>query len=96
MASRLYPHLESRNLQQMQAYRELPDSSLFREHRVRVAVDPADLPGYKADRIVCSRCGEGVNFGRFLETDGRQLCLSCADPELRYWEPDDQQESRSS
>ena len=90
-ASLLYPHLESRNLQQMQAYRELSDADLFREQRVRVAVDPADLPGYKAQRIVCSRCREGINFGRFIEVAGQQLCLSCAHPELRYWQPEDSQ-----
>jgi formylmethanofuran dehydrogenase subunit E len=89
LAGRLYPHLENRNLQQMQAYRELPNSDLFREQWVRVTVDPADLPGYKASRIVCSRCGEGVNFGRFVQVAGQQLCLSCAHPELRYWEAAD-------
>ena len=92
LAARLYPHLDKKNVQQMQAYRELPDASLFREQWVRVTVDPADLPGYKVDRIVCSRCGEGVNFGRVVEVDGQQLCLSCADPKLRYWEPDGRQE----
>jgi formylmethanofuran dehydrogenase subunit E len=88
-ASRLYPHIENRNLQQMQAYRELPDSDLFYERWVRVAVDAADLPGYKAERIVCARCGEGVNFGRFVRVDGEKICLSCAHPELRYWTPAD-------
>ena len=71
--------------QQMQAYRELPDDQLFRVERVEVAVDPAELPGYKAERVVCARCGEGVNFGRFEEVNGERLCLSCAGPERRYW-----------
>ncbi len=92
LASRLYPHLENRNRQQMQAYRDLPDSDLFREQSVCVTVDPADLPGYKAERIVCPRCGEGVNFGRFVETGGQQICLSCAYPEQRYWKPSDPRE----
>jgi formylmethanofuran dehydrogenase subunit E len=38
LASRNYPHIENRNLQQMQAYRELPDADLFREQWVRVAI----------------------------------------------------------
>jgi formylmethanofuran dehydrogenase subunit E len=83
-----YPHLESPKMQQMQAYRELPDADLFRVERVRVAVDAADLPGYKAERIACARCGEGVNFGRFVELDGQKICLSCATPGQRYWEPE--------
>ena len=85
LARTLYPHIESKSLQQMQAYRELPDAQLFRLEKVRVHVDPAELPGYKAERVVCARCGEGVNFGRFEEQGGERLCLSCASPELRYW-----------
>jgi formylmethanofuran dehydrogenase subunit E len=88
LASRAYPHLDSPKMQQMQAYRELPDADLFRVQRVRVAVDAADLPGYKAERIACARCGEGVNFGRFVELDGRKVCQSCAHPRERYWEPE--------
>ncbi|HEV2484857.1 MAG TPA: FmdE family protein [Terracidiphilus sp.] len=88
LARQLYPHLESESRQQMQAYRELPEDKLFREQWVRVAVGPRDLPGYKGERIVCPRCGESVNFGRVVEVDGERLCLSCARPELCYWEPD--------
>src|SRR5580704_2529954 len=87
-AARLYPHIENKNQQQMQAYRELPDGELFREEWVGVEIDAADLPGYKAERIACARCGEGVNFGRFVELDGQKICLSCATPGQRYWEPE--------
>ncbi len=87
LAEQQYPHLETKTQRQMQAYRELPDSQLFREQRVRVTIDPADLPGRRGDRVVCPRCGEGVNFGRVVPADGEQLCLSCAHPGLRYWEP---------
>lgn len=87
LADRHFSHLETKNLRQMQAYRELPDSQLFREQWVRVPIDPADLPGYSGSRAICPRCGEGVNFGRVALLNGEQLCLTCARPELRYWEP---------
>jgi formylmethanofuran dehydrogenase subunit E len=87
LAQRLYPHLETKKQQQMQAYRELPDAQLFREQWVRVAIDNADLPGSSRERVVCARCGEGINFGRITVVNGRPHCLSCANPELRYWEP---------
>jgi formylmethanofuran dehydrogenase subunit E len=87
LARKLYPHEENKSLRQLQAYRELPDAQLFREQSVRVAIDPADLPGHSGERIICPRCGEGVNFGRFVLVDGESLCLSCARPELRYWKP---------
>ena len=86
LARRRFPHLESASVQQMQAYRELPDGELFHEQWVRVPVGPEELPGYKGQRIVCARCGEGVNFGRFVDVAGERFCLSCAHPELRYWE----------
>jgi formylmethanofuran dehydrogenase subunit E len=84
-AQTLYPHLATKSAQQMAAYRELPDAELFREQWVHVEVDPSDLPGFKSERLLCPRCGEGINFGRFDEVDGQRLCLSCAHPELCYW-----------
>jgi formylmethanofuran dehydrogenase subunit E len=85
LARKLYPHEENKSRRQLMAYRELPDAQLFREQSVRVAFDPADLPGHSGDRIICPRCGEGVNFGRFVLVNGESLCLTCARPELRYW-----------
>jgi formylmethanofuran dehydrogenase subunit E len=87
----LYPQIESKSRQQMLAYRELTDAQLFREQWVKVNLEPTELPGTKGERLVCPRCGEGVNFGRFAEVDGALLCLSCARPELRYWEPEDRE-----
>jgi formylmethanofuran dehydrogenase subunit E len=88
LARTLYPDVEPKSRQQMLAYRELDDEQLFRVQPVRVQVAPAEMPGTRGERMTCPRCGEGVNFGRFREVNGEQLCLSCADPELRYWEPD--------
>lgn len=85
LARRQYAHIEGEGRQQMQAYRELPAEELFREQWVRVKVDAEELPGYRGQRVMCARCGEGVNFGRFVEAGGERLCLSCARPELRYW-----------
>jgi formylmethanofuran dehydrogenase subunit E len=88
LANRLYPSLEPASRRQMQAYRDLPDNQLFREQWVRVKIAPEDLPGYKAERAICVRCGEGVNFGRFVQIGGEVLCQSCAYPQSCYWEPE--------
>jgi formylmethanofuran dehydrogenase subunit E len=85
LARERYPEIENKSHQQMKAYRELTDEELFREQWVEVDVPPGELPGFKGERVSCADCGEGVNFGRFVERDGRRLCLSCADPGLRYW-----------
>jgi formylmethanofuran dehydrogenase subunit E len=85
LARKLFPHIESKSAQQMAAYRELPDAELFLEQPVYVEIEESELPGFKGERVICAQCGEGVNFGRFIEARGRKLCLSCADPRLRYW-----------
>ena len=85
-ARELYPGME-RNPQQMKAYREMPDAELFGEQWVRVPLAANEFPGYKGQRVVCGRCGEGVNFDRFVERGGERLCLPCADAAKRYCEP---------
>jgi formylmethanofuran dehydrogenase subunit E len=84
-ARELFPEIENKNQQQMQAYRILPDDDLFSAQWVRVAIGPEDLPGYKAPRAICEQCGEGVSFKRELVRDGRTLCRACAGE--RYYEP---------
>jgi formylmethanofuran dehydrogenase subunit E len=88
LARNLFPHIESKSAQQMAAYRDLSDDQLFHVDKVRVTVDPSELPGFRGERFFCPRCGEGVNFGRFEEVNGERLCLTCAHPELRYWQPE--------
>jgi formylmethanofuran dehydrogenase subunit E len=91
-ARELYPHIENKNEQQMLAYRELSDSDLFSEQWVRVPLHPRERPGYKSSRITCDQCGEGINYDREAvipsSTDAAQtLCLACAFPESRYYQP---------
>ncbi len=84
-ARELYPDAANRNEQQMLAYRQMPDEELFESRWVRVAIGPEDLPGYKAARVVCEECGEGINFKREVMRNGRVLCRACAGE--RYYEP---------
>ncbi len=77
-ALEMYPEIVAKNEQQMRAYRELPDDELFDTRWVRVAIPVEDLPGYKAPRVVCDQCGEGINFGREVLRDGRPICRACA------------------
>jgi formylmethanofuran dehydrogenase subunit E len=84
-AKEMYPEMQDRNAQQMRAYRELPDAELFDIQWVRVRLGPEDMPGYKASRVVCADCGEGINFKREVMRDGKTLCRSCAGEQ--YYEP---------
>jgi len=74
----LYPEIENKNQQQMRAYRELPDEELFEAQWVRVSLGPEDLPGYRAPRVLCAECGEGISFKREVVREGRTLCRACA------------------
>jgi formylmethanofuran dehydrogenase subunit E len=83
----LYPHIENKNQQQMLAYRELPDSDLFSEEWVSVPIHPREMPGYKSARITCEVCGEGINYDREVHHDEKILCVACASPATRYYQP---------
>jgi formylmethanofuran dehydrogenase subunit E len=82
----LYPELD-KNEAQMRAYRKLPDEELFSEQWVRVPLSPNEFPGYRGERLTCARCGEGINFDRFVERDGKRLCVACANPASLYYHP---------
>jgi formylmethanofuran dehydrogenase subunit E len=86
-ARELYPDIENKNKQQMKAYRELPDAELFSEEWVRVEIEPKEFPGYKGERIVCAECGEGISYERFVTRGSQILCLACANPHERYYQP---------
>jgi formylmethanofuran dehydrogenase subunit E len=77
-ARRLHPEIESKNQQQMLAYREMPDDELFDFAEVRVEVHAEELPGFKGERIVCAQCGEGISFRREVMREGKTLCRGCA------------------
>jgi len=86
-ARELFPGIENKNAQQMQAYREMPDADLFGEEWVEVELGPREMPGYRGERVACARCGEGINYDRYVERNGEKLCIACAYPEQRYYRP---------
>ncbi len=86
-ARELYPEIENKNQQQMHAYRAMPDDDLFTEQWVQAPIEPRELPGYKSARIACAICGEGINYDREIHRGGQILCLGCADPGSRYYQP---------
>jgi formylmethanofuran dehydrogenase subunit E len=84
LAREMHPELESKNQQQMLAYREMPEDDLFATQWVKVELPAEEFPGYKGERIVCAECREGINFRREIHRDGRVLCKACAGE--RYYE----------
>jgi formylmethanofuran dehydrogenase subunit E len=78
LARSMHPEIESKNQQQMLAYREMPEDDLFTKQWVKVDLPAEEFPGYKGERIVCAECDEGINFRREVLRDGRALCRACA------------------
>ena len=78
LARSMHPEIESKNQQQMLAYREMAEDDLFTKQWVKVEIAAEEFPGYKGDRIVCAECGEGINFHREVVRDGRVVCRACA------------------
>ena len=74
----MHPEIADKNQQPMLAYREMAEDNLFTKQWVKVELAAEGFPGYKDDRIVCSKCGEGVNFSREVQRDGCVLCRGCA------------------
>jgi len=78
LARSMHPEIENKNQQQMLAYREMAEDDLFTKQWVKVELPAEEFPGYKGDRIVCSECGEGINFRREVMQEGRVLCRACS------------------
>jgi formylmethanofuran dehydrogenase subunit E len=79
LASAYAPEIADKHMQQLEAYRRMPDSVLFRVQQVRVKIDDCDLPGPTRYKARCSRCGQVVRDQReIIEDDGTLLCRPCA------------------
>jgi len=85
LARSLHPEIAGKNQQQMLAYREMSDGDLFDLQWVKVEMSPEEFPGYKGERVVCARCGEGINFKREVRRRGKVLCRACAGES--YYQP---------
>jgi formylmethanofuran dehydrogenase subunit E len=78
LARQMHPEIESKNQQQMLAYREISDEDLFTFQWVTVDLPPEEFPGYKGERVTCDECGEGINFRREVRREGKVLCRACS------------------
>jgi len=60
------------------AYSVMPEELLFRFQSTQIQIPEQEMPGVRGGRVLCSQCGEGINFKREIKVDGRILCLPCA------------------
>ena len=85
LARSMHPEITDKNQAQMLAYQTLADDQMFQTQWVHVELPPEEFPGYKGERVVCERCGEGINFRREVKRGRKVLCRACAGE--RYYEP---------
>ncbi|MBW1827696.1 MAG: formylmethanofuran dehydrogenase subunit E family protein, partial [Deltaproteobacteria bacterium] len=64
------PEIPEKYPQQLEAYKRMPDSVLFRVQKVRVDMSEYDLPGPTRKKVSCSRCGQVVRDNREVVQNG--------------------------
>jgi len=80
LADARYPQIEKKSERQFRAYREAANNELFKVERVKVEYGEMDAPGRPRSRVICARCGEGINDGREVDGPAGTLCRSCSSP----------------
>ena len=78
LAGAYAPEIPEKYPQQLEAYKRMPDSVLFRVQQVSVEIKDCDLPGPTRYKVFCSRCGQVVRDQRESVQDGAILCKPCA------------------
>jgi formylmethanofuran dehydrogenase subunit E len=79
LAEAYAPEIADKQTRQLEAYKRMPDSVLFRVQRVEVPIAEEDLPGPTRYKAICSRCGQVVRDRREVIRDGISFCKPCAD-----------------
>jgi len=79
LASAYAPEIADKYPQQLEAYKRMPDSVLFRVQQVQVKIQDCDLPGPTRYKARCSRCGQVVRDQREVYKNGAVLCRPCTE-----------------
>ena len=78
LASYYAPEVLGKYEQQLEAYKRMPDSVLFRVQEVEVSLSEFDLPGPTRRKVSCSRCGHVIPDHREVIESDDILCKPCA------------------
>ncbi len=73
------PAISGKSRQQLEAYKRMPDSVLFRVQEVEVDLSEFDMPGPTRRKVACAGCGQLVRDHREVVVDGKALCKPCAE-----------------
>ena len=63
---------------QLEAYKIMPETELFRVQHVQVQIPAENLPGRPQRRVQCQSCQDWIQDKRDVLKDGKILCRGCA------------------
>ncbi|MFZ3048750.1 MAG: FmdE family protein [Desulfatirhabdiaceae bacterium] len=72
------PEIAGNGYRQLEAYKRMPESVLFRVQKVRVNIDEWDLPGPTRRKITCSICGQVIRDGKEVMQNNEPICRPCS------------------
>ncbi len=78
LAKNYFPNIDEKHERQLEAYRIMPLSELFKMENVRVELPPEDMPGRPMRRVRCEKCGDWIQDCREVKTQTGILCRGCS------------------
>jgi len=78
LAAAYAPGVSPKAKQQLEAYKNMPDSVLFKVQEVNVTISEFDFPGPTRRKVTCFRCGQVIRDHREVIKNNRVLCRICA------------------
>jgi len=78
-AAALYaPHIKDPHTKQLEAYKIMPLSELFRVTQVQVKITESDMPGPATHKTGCEKCGIVIRDAKEVRINDKTLCHACA------------------
>jgi formylmethanofuran dehydrogenase subunit E len=71
------PEIQGKHARQLEAYKRMPDSALFRVQKVDARVKDKDMPGPTRYKATCQLCGQVIRDGREIIRDNKVYCKPC-------------------
>ena len=77
LADAYAPEILGKHARQLEAYKRMPDSALFRVQKVDARIKATDMPGPTRYKTTCQRCGQIIRDGREVVRGNEILCKPC-------------------
>ena len=78
LVNKYAPEFNDKTTQEIEAYKRIPESILFRIQKVHVALSEFDLPGPTRKMVTCAGCGQVVRDNKEVQINGKPYCWPCA------------------